>query len=262
MDTEKVLVLWEQLGDFGQSETDQALRHCLTRLCEWTGADNAFWGGVVRIVQGERARSDKGRGWRLGAVQMLHLTPGSLERQKQSKKAIPPGDIDDTTRALMANVGRFRSHTLHDGKLVDLDAFRQTVQYDIFYRSVGIEDRMWVVFPVSEDAESFFCIDKFGQGNHFSGSDVELASFAIRGMKWFHRQLLLSHGLGICDKPLTSSERRVKQSLLTGASEKEIAKQLDLTPGTVHQYATRIYRKFGAKGRTEFMAMWMAGSPG
>ncbi len=67
---------------------------------------------------------------------------------------------------------------------------------------------------------------------------------------------------GICDKPLTSTERRIKQHLLTGASEKEIAKQLALTPGTVHQYATRIYHKFGTKGRTEFMAMWMAGSPG
>jgi len=140
-----------------------------------------------------------------------------------------------------------------------METFRQTEHYDLFYRQPGISDRMWVVFPVNGDAESYFVFDAYDDGRRFSTQELYMAAEALRGIKWFHRLQLLSHGLGICDAPLTQPERRILPELLSGASEKVIAHRLNLTQGTVHQYVTSVYRKFGVRGRAEFMALWLRG---
>jgi hypothetical protein len=62
---------------------------------------------------------------------------------------------------------------------------------------------------------------------------IELFAEVLRGIKWFHRNLLLSHGLLVASSPLTAGERRVLHVLLTDASEREVAARLGLTPGTV-----------------------------
>lgn len=64
---------------------------------------------------------------------------------------------------------------------------------------------------------------------------------------------------GISEVPLTPAEQRLLPELLTGDSEKVIAERLSLTPGTAHQYAVGLYRKFGVRGRIEFMALWLRG---
>lgn len=56
---------------------------------------------------------------------------------------------------------------------------------------------------------------------------------------------------------LTRRERQVLAHLLTGISEKQVASQLNLSPGTVHKYVTQIYRHFGVSTRAELMAMWI-----
>jgi DNA-binding CsgD family transcriptional regulator len=53
---------------------------------------------------------------------------------------------------------------------------------------------------------------------------------------------------------LAPRHRRVLDLLLTGLSEKQIAAQLGLTPGSLHQYVTTLYRKLGASSRAELMA--------
>jgi DNA-binding CsgD family transcriptional regulator len=59
---------------------------------------------------------------------------------------------------------------------------------------------------------------------------------------------------------LTPTERRVLQELLSGKTEKQIAARLGVTPGSAHQYVTAIYRKFGTRGRTELMGLWLSRS--
>jgi DNA-binding CsgD family transcriptional regulator len=41
---------------------------------------------------------------------------------------------------------------------------------------------------------------------------------------------------------------------MTGASEKQIANQLGLSPHTTHHYVKTLYRRFGVSSRAEFMA--------
>jgi len=50
--------------------------------------------------------------------------------------------------------------------------------------------------------------------------------------------------------PLTERERTVPQLVTTGASNKQIARALHLSEGTIRNHNTRIFRKLGVAGRT------------
>lgn len=255
-----IIELWEEMRGFGAHESDVAAKLCMERICGWLRAQDAFWVGLVRVVKrpGLIAR-DSLSGWRARAIYTLRPPCKNTFPTEPLLKL--PGTASDpgaTNIALTAGGGCFRAYSLHGGELVDFNAFLKTDYYDRYYRQRGIVDRIWVASPVSADAESVFCFDRTDDGACFDCFDLELAALALRGIKWFHHQLLLSHGLGLGEDALTPGERRVILELLAGAPEREIASRLNLTPGTVHQYATRIYRKFGVAGRIEFMALWLA----
>jgi DNA-binding CsgD family transcriptional regulator len=216
-----------------------------------------MWIAGVRVSRGASSRADALNGWRARAVRRLVEPPAALE---STRRAVREQDTDPgmTTVALTASAGSFRAHRLHDG-FVSWDAFQRTVHYDAYYRKAAIADRMWIVFPVSRDAESYFVFDRKQARRRFSTADQELAAYALRGIKWFHRHLLLTHNLLHANVPLSHSQRRVLLQLMTDRTEKEIAVQLGFTPGTTHQYAMELYRSFGVKGRAGLMQLWLHG---
>lgn len=256
---ETIYKLWDRLSDFDAAESDKALELFLKQICRWTGADNAFWVGAIRIRRGAEAKRDLLSGWRVGAMHMLDPDRIDEQRQKSSvRKTNRAGNEScETTRRLTRQAGHFRVVTLKSGELVDFDAFKKTDHYDWFYRQPNISDRMWIACPLNPDTEAYYCFDKYGKRRHFTRRDAAVAGHAVRGIKWFHRHLHLSHGLGISEKALTPTERRVLHELLNGKTEKQIARRLGVTPGSTHQYATAIYRKFGTRGRAELMALWL-----
>lgn len=249
--------LWDELADFPSGETNEALAHCMRTISGWIGAQAAFWVGAVRMAGMDSAVTDLFSGWRIGRVELLSSELASPEFL-QSMRDIRTEDLGDTTRAVVSGAGRFRVYSLGTG-VVDLETFQKTRHYDYFFRQPGITDRIWVVFPVNVDAESYFVFDTYDEGRSFNTRELYLVAETLRGIKWFHRQQLLSHGLGISDAPLAPAERRILPELLSGATEKAIAEKHGLSQGTVHQYITSIYRKFGVRGRAEFMALWLRG---
>lgn len=262
---EKVFALWDELSDFGIDGTDAALTLCMERIRGWIEAQDAFWVGAVRVMQCPAHRKrDALSGWRIRSIELLHPQYHDTRHYKKLVKADTHADLElaATNIALAAGAGQFRTYTLQGGELVDVDAFSKTEHYNFYYRRPGIRDRIWVVAPVNADTESYFCFDRIGKARRFDADDLALAAFALRGIKWFHRQLMRHHGLGLCESPVTPAERRIIKGLLAGATEKEIAGKTGLSPGTVHQYAVRIYRKFGVRGRAEFAALWLSGNPG
>lgn len=254
----RIYRLWDELADFGPEALQDALSHCMRSLCDMIGAQNSFWIGAVRMVDGPEAEADPLSGWRGRCINVLHTSiTGSPERLKAAKK-FDPTEPGETSRVAASGGGQFRVLSLGTG-IVDLEAFSQTDHYDFFYRQTGIADRIWVVFPVSADTESYFLFDTHESGRFFSAQELGLVAHALRGLKWFHRQLLLSYGVGTASTSLTQAERRVIPLLLSGDGEKRIADKLELKQSTLHQYATSVYRKFGVRGRTEFMAIWLSG---
>ena len=57
---------------------------------------------------------------------------------------------------------------------------------------------------------------------------------------------------------LTFREREVLECLLTGASEKEVASSLEISPQTVHAHVKSLYRGFGVASRAQLMAKFLA----
>lgn len=255
----KIYRLWDELSDFGLGDIDNSLTYCLRIICDQIGAQNAFWIGAVNMCGSAELAADVLQGWRIGCVEVLDPKYTSPRRLENGMKVLNSDDPGDTTRTLVADAGRFRFHSLGTG-IVDRQQFQKTEHYDYFYRQPGITDRIWVVFPINADAESYFIFDRFDEDcPSFSVAELQFAAEALRGIKWFHRRLLLSRGLGIGKAPLTPSERRILPYLLSGEAEKVIADRLGLSQGTVHQYLTGIYRKFGVRGRNKFMALWLHG---
>ncbi len=266
---------WDELADYGPANIGKALTHCMQALCKLTGADDACWFGIVHHdpdcnpVRGRRSGAyfdlgvkpysagDLLNGWRMGAIERLAPvnTASEVERYKTMQNLDDP--MGDTSRAVVSHAGRFRIHQLQSGDLVKLEAFQQTQHYDYFYRQTNIYDRLWVVFPVTSTTESCFVIDKVGERRSFAEEEIRAAGQYLRGLKWFHRQALVSHGLGVSQVSLTSTEHRVLCRLLAGNTEKEIAAQFEITPGSAHQYCVSIYNKYGVSGRTKLMALWL-----
>jgi len=252
---EKSHQLWDELADFSAARCDEALRHLMISMTGWLRARDLVWVGAARLMRGVHARRDLQHGWRGLAVRQFWDTPENharnerLVREQTSAPAL-------TTVALTATMGRLRVHRLRDG-FVDFAAFRRTAHYRLIFEGQGIVDRMWVAVPVNEDAESFLLLDRYDSDHGFTANDVEWATYTMRGLKWFHRELMLSHGLLVAVRSLTLTERRVVQLLLTDRTEAEIAMQLGQSPHTTHGYVKEILRKYGVRGRTGLMALWL-----
>nr|WP_298725282.1 LuxR C-terminal-related transcriptional regulator [uncultured Steroidobacter sp.] len=247
--------LWDELADFPASQIDGALTHLMNTLAGALAGDDVVWVGAARLEDGPAARRDPQNGWRGVVVEHLHMRPSirALSRRATVEQDTEPGL---TTKALAAGAGRLRVHRLHDG-FVDLAAFRRTQHYRAFYEQAGITDRMFIGFPLNADAESFLLIDRYRRNVRFSAADAEFVRYIMRGLKWFHRELMLSHGLLLAAAPLSATERRIAHLLLTSHKESQIAAALDQSPKTTHKYVTEILRKFGVKGRTGLMALWL-----
>ncbi len=254
---QRIYALWDTLAAAPASEIDATCRHLLNTLSEWVGANNAAWVGAVRLLDGTAAARDGLSGWRCKIITFLHPPEAHealLAQQILAGRKPVPGLPSMATARFH---GTFRVHRLHDG-FFDLDEYRQTDHYRAHYTAFGVDDRLWVASPINPQAESYFVFDKRRTPSRFTKVDAELAGEAIRGLTWFQRQLLYSHGLLVAESPLTPTERQVVQLLLTEKSEKEIASELGQSPHTTHGHVKEIYRKYNVKGRAGLMAVWLS----
>ena len=252
-DLEQIHVLWDRLADFKAADADAALEHLMTALCQLIDAQNVSWIGAVRLDR--TFADDPILGWRIRHVRFLHTFPSHNEAVKEQIKGLEQGDrVDDTTVRNAALAGTFRANRLCD--LVPQEWFGSDY-YHRYYRNFGHSDAIWAAFPVNPDAESYFGIMRSIGHEPFSVEERDTVAYALRGIKWFHRRVMLSHGLLVATSPLSPAERKVMHLLLTGMAEKEIAQQLELAVSTTHQHVTSIFRKFNVGSRAALMSLWL-----
>lgn len=257
--TEQLYTLWNELADFPAGATDQALTHFMQTLVGLLKADNAVWIGAVRMAHGDAAARDPLRGWRVRMSRRLVSGP-EIDEIVRKVMRLQDTKADMTSCALARSAGTLRVHRMRDG-FVDFAAFRRTPPYRFYYEGLGITDRIWVGSPITADAESYFLFDLHRTRRRFSSADAALAGAALRGLKWFQRNLMLSNGLLQANAPLSPTQRKVLALLLTEKSEKEIAHALSLTPGTTHQYVVDLFRTFQVNSRAGLMALWISAAP-
>jgi len=256
---EKVYELWDELADLPLADSRAAIERVFSCICEWIGADDAFWIGTARVQNELQAADDILHGWRLRTAERWKSRPEYTPEYVRKILAHMERDPGMSTIKVISEAGRFRSYRLHDG-FIDFKAFRQTPQYQMYFLKGGITDRIWCVMPVNRDAESMFCFERINRRRHYTPGDEQLVRQTLRGLKWFHRQLLLNHGLLVGKTPLSPAHRRLLLQLLSHKSEKEIADILGLSRATTHKYVTDVYRSFNVSSRAGLMTLWMGGT--
>ena len=254
--------LWDILADFPAAHSGEALVYLLHQVQAMVGAQHAFLAVNVRLGGAELAAHDLCRGWRVRDIVFADPTPEKREATRHfllHGQKLDPVHLGQTTINLMQAGGTYRSARLHNGLLLDWDTFVQTKHYEIYYRRWEVQDRIWTYCPVNKDVEVCFCFDHLGPGpeKRFTLQDEARASQTVRGLRWFHRRVLLSHNIAVGRQPCTRAERAALDLLLTGRSEKEIAEELRLSVGTAHNRVGAVFKKFGVRSRAELMALWL-----
>ena len=218
---DRVHHLWDELAEFSPAQTDQAQLHLMQTLADWSGADNVRWHAGVRILQGRAAKDDPMNGWRLrGTRALLPRSPHRIKLGQGFHRVQKGFDMGMTVRAIAAEAGaKFRVHRMRDG-FIDFNAFRKTAYYRAYYRDFGITDRMWICLPLNRDTESIIVFDRHRPARHFTSRQAAWAGTAWRGLRWFHRQLLLSHGLRGAQSPLSPGQRRLFRNSSRGNRKK------------------------------------------
>jgi DNA-binding CsgD family transcriptional regulator len=248
---EDIHLVWDRLTDFEAGQSAEAVTHLMTFLAEQVHAWNVTWAGAVRV--NINSDDDPLQGWRVAAMRSLHPVPSQRDdgHFKDILRLWDQRKIDPSFLLPLYNVGIYRTYSFR--RELPPEWFESPF-YERYYGSVGTYDAVFVAFPLNQDAESHF---GFYSRETFTDSHIERLAYALRGIKWFHRHLMLSHGLLTASSPLTPAERKILQLLLTDATEKRIAMELDMATSTVHQYVVSIYRKFGVRSRAGLMSLWL-----
>jgi DNA-binding CsgD family transcriptional regulator len=252
---ERIHCLWDELAAYEAARSEAALMHLLSAVAQMVDAQNAYWMGAVRLTDDEQAPL---RGWRPSLVRYLRPLPNDEKFTQQRIRSIRRGAVDETTVAQARLAGTFRARRLRD--LVSDDWFNSDTYQG--YLDRGIHDSLTVGVPVNGTTEGYYGFLRMRADDPFTEAQRDLASYAMRGLTWFHRQVLLAHGLIATSTPLSPTERRVVALLLTDRSEKLIAVELGLTPATVHTYVRAILRKLSVRGRNGLLSLWLGQSQG
>jgi len=249
---ERIHTLWDELADIDATRFDAVADLLMTGMCKLVEAQNAVWIGSVRLS--ETSLDDPAKGWRVPVFHYLYPKQVLDIIAREQAKGLHRGVANKTIVANVFAAGHFRANRLRD--LVP-DEWFDSDDYRRYYLSTGRCDAVYIAFPVNEDAESWFGVFRDLGSPFFTVEERDTLAYALRGIKWLHRQLMLSHGLLVASKPLTPAERRVLQMLLSRCSEKAIGRSLGLTANSVHQYVVSIFRKFGVTSRAALLSLWL-----
>jgi DNA-binding CsgD family transcriptional regulator len=140
---------------------------------------------------------------------------------------------------------------------------RQLVTDAVWYRSAAFTDYRRVA-RVDHHLASVY--QTAGDGavsvisTHGALGDRPFSPRQVRLFDFFHRELgpLIGRALVSAGEPgpekLSPRLRQTLACLLEGDSEKQVAHRLGLSPPTVHQYVTALYRHFGIRSRAQLLA--------
>jgi DNA-binding CsgD family transcriptional regulator len=252
-----IYALWDELAGFSVSQSDDALDHMMSRLCSIFDAQNALWSVVVRLPM--PAEGDLLNGWRPRLVRLLYPLPSlatSIQAQVD-KLWLPKVDISSIIGA--AGDEPFLTRLLFEALPSD---WFEGEHYRRHYLDVGHADHISARCAINEDVRIHLFLYRGLTSPRFTADTKAPFTLAIRGLKWFQCQMLLSHGIHAANAPLTPTERSVLLALLGGEAEKEIAESLGKSYNTVHTHIKSIYNKFGVRNRPALTALWLGqGTP-
>lgn len=119
-----------------------------------------------------------------------------------------------------------------------------------------IDDAIYADYPLHDLKVSVaFGLNRLRGDKPFGEREQALLQLLNRNLGWFYRQVVKEIRPGT--PVLPPALRRVLAELLTGASEKQIARTLELSKHTVHDHIKKLYVHFGVSSRPELMARFI-----
>ena len=249
---EKIYALWDELADYDAGDIWRSRSHLLETICDLIDAQNADWIGCVRLSAGDSR--DPMKGWRPRTVFTLSPCDHTTAAIDAAFEEMDKGEPDITTTRNVELAGTFRVLSL---KELATPEWFEGPSYQNYYKALDRRDSLWAGIPINEDAEIQIGFHRSFTREPFTPREQEIASRALRGIRWFFRHQMLGEGVGVATTPLTPVEQLVLQGLLLGLPEKEIAEQNGQSPHTTHDHVKRIFRKYGVSSRSSLMALWL-----
>lgn len=254
-------VLWEKTALSSVSDSTQAMLHLLARLSELTGCSGATWLALNRyepdalpssLLPFQSVIFELG-GWVVTASVSLDPQKEADSEYERWFMYAARGGPDHMTGHMCANAGNARS-CIRDDVMTEEEwqGHWFPSKYLSFY---GIGERMMMMFPVNGHCEACILIDRPRGAPAFTAVDKHFWHHAMAGIPYLHKQLCAERGVLGFAEPLTPREAETYRLLLTPMSEGEIGGKMNLSAHTVHDYARRIYRKLGVRGRVGLMSM-------
>lgn len=235
------------LGAVGELITNRehvaAQQHFLDGVCKVVGGNAVWWSVFDHQPSGTTVESSTVHG--LDDAQVKVWNSSFLE----------PGEFHDHPMwaGLFAEPGKHRTFRRTD-LVVDKTWHRHP---NIELRTMmGVDDTMGGVVPLSSSREGLLAVTRPLHDRAFSATDCSNLHRLQRASAWIHDQLS-RHARGQRDVRLPQRHQRVLDGLLSGASERNIATALGLSPRTIHKYVEQVYRAFEVSSRAELMARWL-----
>ena len=244
--------LWAELADHHLTQVDEAFEHLRARLAQERGIYQTF--GLFSERQGA-PKDDPLHGWRPSVVNHGSLTSALyLETAQRWAQEAEPNLMADAWMHLYTRGGG-ASRVLWRPQ--HMETPWQELPCGAWMSQVEAKDRIYMALALSPTLEFTLCVDSHLSDPDFSQRDAHFAQALLLGLQPLVLRLALSHGLLEGQGRLSPRERQTLLLLLRGGSEKEIAQTLKLSPKTLHQYVSSLYRKFNVRSRPELMALWL-----
>jgi DNA-binding CsgD family transcriptional regulator len=228
--------------------------------CRDLGGEPALWhfrmsAGLCRLIGAEAASGGEGVWIRPHAIRPIsafdNFDPIGRERLMAYFRENGPA-ADPIFGALRRVPGRLITCTRRE--LVPDRVWYRCASFNDYRRVAGIDHQLTSIYQVSDEgAISGISLHRAMRTRDFSPREQRL-------LKFFHGELgrLIGRQLVSATEPspgtLSPRLRQTLACLVEGDSEKQVAARLGLSPPTVHQYVTTLYRRFGVRSRGQLLA--------
>lgn len=142
--------------------------------------------------------------------------------------------------------------------LVDPPALRRLPLYTDFYRPRGTVDQLLCVVRVDDRQGSVLALNRsrFGFAARDRAMVDLLAPHVAQALAWRERLArAAARSGGPAWSMLTPRQQQVAEQVARGATDREIARTLVVSPRTVHKHLEQIYRKLELTNRTGLIAL-------
>jgi DNA-binding CsgD family transcriptional regulator len=219
-------------------------QHLIAGLCRLVGAQ------VAAMVETEDFRPG-GRG---PVVDMVdHGWPSHADRMTVFGPMVVGGSaVDPALKRLMCKRGQVV--TLRRQELVSDKIWYSDAMVMDHRRAARIDHAIYSMRSTGTIGKIYgLCLNRSWGERPFDEEDRELIRLFHEESVWLMAPSPIK-AITAAIQGLSPRERQTLESMLTGASEKEIAAGLGISPHTVHHYIKSLYRRFGVQSRPELMA--------